>query len=26
VKAGPPPTPLMPLATRIDGGRVLVQI
>ena len=26
VKAGPPPGPLMPLTTRIDDGRVLVQI
>jgi Rieske Fe-S protein len=26
VKSGPPPTPLTSLATRIDGGRVMVQI
>ena len=26
VKAGPPPAPLMPLTTRIEKGRVLVQV
>jgi succinate dehydrogenase / fumarate reductase, iron-sulfur subunit len=26
VKAGPPPVPLARLATRIDGGRILVQL
>ena len=26
VKSGPPPTPLATFPTRIDGGRVLVQV